>query len=193
VRKLGERIWQKFHPVFGPDLKVGFETTFQKGAVPTDLDPLYEKSGLIHDPPSETVVRICEPARITGSCLDGEKAQILFVPVSRRGAIFRRLIFARKIGGDGHPRRWMTVARHGEIATFGFDSWNSKNQRYLTLAYPGEGDEFVQTYVKIQDENVNGGFVYLELGAWDDEVQVLFTARRVNEDEAPKLLKNLEV
>ena len=192
MRKLGERIWQKFHPIFGPDLKVGFETTFPKGAVPVDLDPLYRRSGLVHDPPSETIVRICEPARITGSCCDGgEKAQVLFVPVPQRGAIFRRLVFARKIGEDGHPRKWMIVARHGEIATFGFDSWNSKNQRYLALAYPGEGSEFVPTYIKIQD--VNGGFVYLELGAYDDEVQVLFTACRVNEGKVPKLLKNLEV
>ncbi|MEK7195382.1 MAG: hypothetical protein AAB655_01665, partial [Patescibacteria group bacterium] len=181
----------KFHPIFGPDLKVGFETTFPKGAEPKDLDPLYGRNGLIHDPPSETVVRIYEPARVTGSCLDGEMAQILFVPVSQKGSVFRRLVFARKIGDDGHPRRWMIVARHGEIATFGFDSWNSKNQRYLALAYPGEGSEFVPTYIKIQD--VNGGFVYLELGAYDDEVQVLFTARRVNENAVPKLLKNLEV
>lgn len=186
---MSERDWNKFHPIFGPDLKVGFETTFLRGAAPTDLDPLYRKSGLIHDPPSETIVRVYEPARITG--VDDKKTQVLFVPVPQRGSIFRRLVFARKIGDDGHPRRWMTVARHGEIATFGFDSWNSKNRRYLALAYPGEGSEFVQTYVKIQD--ANGGFVYLELGAYDDEVQVLFTASRVNEGKVPKLLKNLEV
>ena len=187
---MGERIWQKFHPIFGSDLKVGFETTFPKGAV-LELDPLYKKSGLVHEPPSETIVRIYEPARVTGSCLDGKRAQVLFVPVSQKGSVFRRLVFSRKIGDDGHPRRWMTVARHGEIATFGFDSWNSKDQRYLTLAYPGEDGEFQSVYVKIKD--VDGSFIYLEFGAWDDEVQVLFTAHRVNENAVPKLLKNLEV
>ncbi len=184
---MGERVWNKFHPIFGPDLKVGFETTFQRGAEPKDLDPLYRKSGLIHDPPSETVVRICEPARITGSCCDGDKkAQILFVPVSQKGFLFRRLVFARKIEGSGQARRWMVVARHGEIATFGFDSWNSKSQHYLELAYPGEGGEFAPTFIKIRD--ADGSFVYLELGAWDDEVQVLFSAERVDEKMAPKLL-----
>lgn len=181
---MGERVWQKFHPVFGPDLKVGFETTFPKKAV-LDLDLLYEKSGLIHKPPNETTVRVYEPARVKGSCLDGREAQVLFVPVPQKGALFRRLVFARKIEKD-QPRRWMVAARHEEVAPFGFDSWNSKNQRYLALAYPGKDGEFTPTYVKIQ--NIGGGFVYLELWAWDDEVQVLFQARRVNEDSVPKHL-----
>ena len=183
---MGERIWQKFHQIFGSDLKVGFETTFPKGAEPKDLDPLYRKSGLIHDPPSETIARVYEPARVTGSCCDGTDMNILFVPVPQKGSIFRRLVFARKIVDDGHPRRWMTVARHGEVSTFGFDSWNSKNQRYLALAYPGVDGFFAPTYIKIQ--NVDGSFVYLKIGAYDDEVQVLFTASRVNVSKVPKLL-----
>ncbi|MDO8443441.1 MAG: hypothetical protein Q7S78_00375 [Candidatus Azambacteria bacterium] len=69
---------------------------------------------------------------------------------------------------------------------FGFDSWNSRNQRYLALAYP-EQEEFTPVYVKIQNVGT-GGFVYLELWAYDDGVQVLFTARRVNEDTVPEHL-----
>lgn len=188
---MSERVWNKFHPVFGPDLKVGFETTFPRGAV-LDLDPLYEKNELIHKSLNEPLIRVYEPARVMGSCCDGRMANVLFVPVPQKGALFRRLVFARKIDRvTRQARRWMIVARHGEITTFGFDSWNSKNQRYLALAYPGEGGEFVPTYMKIKD--VNGGFVYLELGAYDDEVQVLFTAIRVEERKVPKLLKNLEV
>ena len=182
---MGERVWQKFHPIFGPDLKVGFETTFPRGAV-LELDSLYEKSGLIHKPSNETTMRIYEPARVFCSCRDGRMAQVLFVPVSQKGELFRRLVFARKIE-KGQPRRWTVFARHGEVAPFGFDSWNSKNQRYLALAYPGEDDEFVPTFVKIQDIDC-GGFVYLELWAYDDEVQILFTARRVNEDAVPEHL-----
>lgn len=184
MKKLSERVWQKFHPVFGPDLKVGFETTFPRGAV-LELDPLYENSGLIHKPPNETTMRIYEPARVIGSCCDGRAVDVLFVPVSQKGSIFRRLMFARKMI-YGQARRWMVVARHGEIATFGFDSWNSKNQRYLSLAYPDQ-EEFTPTFVKIQNIGI-GGFVYLELWAYDDEVQTLFTARRVNEDAVPEHL-----
>lgn len=183
---MGERIWQKFHPVFGPDLKVGFETTFPKGAA-LDLDPLYEKSDLIHKPPNEKTMRVYEPARVFCSCLDGRQAQVLFVPVSQKGALFRRLVFARKIeSATQEPRRWMVAARHGEAVHFGFDSWNSKNQRYLALAYPGPDDEFMPTFVKIQ--NVGGEFIYLEFWVDDDEMQVLFTARRANEDAVPKHL-----
>ena len=193
---MGERVWQKFHPIFGPDLKVGFETTFPKGTALNDLDPLYEKSELIHKPSNETTVRVYEPARVFCSCFDGRQAQVLFVPVPQKGALFRRLVFARKIE-KGQPRRWMVVARHEEAVPFGFDSWNSKNQRYLALAYPGD-EEFTLTYVKAQVfeeekeegfiRDVSGEFVYLELWVDDDEVQVLFSARRVNEDAVPKHL-----
>lgn len=184
---MSERIWNKFHPIFGPDLKVGFETTFPKGAV-LDLDPLYRRSGLVHEPPKEKVVRIYDPARVMGSCCDGgKKAQILFVPVSRKGALFRRLVFARKIGDDRRPFVWLTFGRHAEVTPFGFDSWNSRDQRYLALAYPGADGEFAPTFVKIQD--VNRGFVYLKLGAYDDEVQVLFSADRVDENIVPKHLR----
>ncbi len=183
---MGERVWTKFHSIFGPDLKVGFETTFPKGAEPKDLDPLYKKSGLIHNPPNERVMRVYEPARVMGSCCDGRAADILFVPVSRKGAIFRRLMFARKIEGDGRARRWMVAGRHGEAVPFGFDFWNSMSQRYLALAYPDQ-EEFTPTFVKIQNVGT-GGFVYLELWAWDDEVQLIITARRVNEDTVPEHL-----
>jgi len=188
VGQLGERIWQKFHPLFGPDLKVGFETTFPKGALPVDLDPLYEKSGLVHKPPNEKTARVYEPARVFCSCCEGRLAQVLFVPVSQKGALFRRLMFTRKIE-NGQPRRWTVAARHGEVAPFGFDSWNSKSQKYLALAYPGttDNDTFAPAYVKIQNIGC-GGFVYLELWAWDDEVQVLFHARRVNEGDVPEHL-----
>ncbi|MFH1392998.1 MAG: hypothetical protein ABIG73_01265 [Patescibacteria group bacterium] len=186
VKKLNKRVWNKFHSIFGPDLKVGFETTFPKGAV-LNLDPLYEKSGLVHKPPKENVVRVYEPARVSGSCCNGgEKAQILFAPVSQKGARYRRLVFTRKIGDDGQPRRWMTFGRHAEVTPFGFDFWNTKNQKYLALAYPGPSGEFTPTFVKIG--SADGDFIYLELGAWDDEVQVLFTADRVNEDAVPKHL-----
>ena len=190
MKKLGDRlrdrIWQKFHPLFGPDLKIGFETTFPKGTV-LNLDPLYREHGLVHDPPKEKVVRIYEPARVSGSCCNSEKAQILFVPVSQKGVRYRRLVFARKIGDDRQSCRWMIFGRHAEVTPFGFDSWNSKNQRYLALAYPGADGEFAPTFVKIQD--VNRGFVYLKLGAYDDEVQVLFSADRVDENIVPEHLR----
>ncbi len=140
-----EKIWNKFHPLFGPDLKVGFETTFPRTAV-LDLVPLYKESGLIHEPPtSETVKRIYEPAiKVVGSCLDGEAAQVFFEPVSPTESLFRRLVFARKFEHSAQkPRRWMIVARHGEVSHFGFDSWNSKSQRYLSLAYTGLEENFI--------------------------------------------------
>lgn len=181
---MGEKVWNKFHPVFGPDLKVGFETTFPRGAI-LELDPLYEKSGLVYKPPNEKIVRVYEPAKVMGSCCEGRMVNILFVPVvPQRGTLFRRLMFTRKIE-KGQPRRWITMARHEEAAPFGFDSWNSKNPKYLTLAYPDQ-EEFVPVYVKIQ--NIDGNFVYLELSANDDEAQVLFSASRVNENMVPKHL-----
>jgi len=184
-----ERIWNKFHPLFGPDLKVGFETTFRKEVV-LDLDPLYEKNGLIHDPPNETVKRVYEPAvKVLGSCLDGEAAQVFFEPVLSAESLFRRLVFMRKIKFSSQgPKQWMVAARHGEVSHFGFDSWNSKDQRYLSLAYMGLNEEFIPVYVKIQDNGGKGGFIYLEVWAWDVESQVLVQARRVDESEAPGLL-----
>ena len=182
-----ERIWNKFHALFGPDLKVGFETTFPKEVV-LSLDPLYWESGLVHNPLSEPIKRVYEPAvKILGDCRNGEAVQVFFEPVLPADSLFRRLVFARKVSHHTQkPRHWTVAARHGEFTHFGFDSWNSRNERYLSLAYTGLSEQFVPVYVKIQD---NEGFVYLEMWAWDDELQVLVQARRVSESEAPESLK----
>ena len=187
---MGKR-WNKFHPLFGPDLKVGFETTFPKAAF-LDLDPLYEKSGLIHDPPNETFKRIYEPAiEILGSCKDGDAAQVFFEPALLDGVLFKRLVFTRKINHrSGKPRRWMAAARHGELFNFGFDSWNSREERYLSLAYPGLNEQFIPVYVKIQDGK-EGSFLYLEVWSWDDNNQVVVQARRVLGEEIPGSLTKL--
>ncbi len=184
-----ERIWNKFHPLFGPNLKVGFETTFRKEVVILSLDPLYEKSGLVHDSPKESVKRIYEPAiEVRGSCVDGDAAQVFFEPVSPTESFFRRLVFARKFKHSAQkPRRWMMAARFGEVVPFGFDSWNSKSQRYLALAYPGLNEEFVPVYVKIQNGK-EGSFIYLEVWAWDKDDKVVVQGRRVNEEETPESL-----
>jgi len=191
-----DKIWQKFHPLFGPDLKVGFETTFPKEAV-LNLDPLYEKSGLIHDSPKESVKRIYEPAiKVFGSCLDGEAAQVFFEPVSPNGSLFRRLVFARKTDVYiGKPKWWIVAARHGEITTFGFDSWNSKNEKYLSLAYPGieAGGQFIPVYFKARNRmDEDEGCVYLQMWAFDEGKgrRVIAQARRVRETEVPESLKN---
>ncbi len=183
-----ERIWNKFHPLFGPDLKVGFETTFPKEAV-LNLDPLYEKSGLIHDSAKESVKRVYEPAiKVLESCLDGGAAQVFFEPVLSDGSLFRRLVFARKINHSTQkPRPWMVAARHGEVSHFGFDSWNSRNEKYLSLAYPGINEQFIPVYVKIQDGKE--GFIYLEIWAWDEDGEkIVVQGRRVAENRVPKSL-----
>ena len=184
--------WNKFHPIFEPGLKVGFETTFP-GATDLDKHPflLYKKLGLIHDPPNESVKRVYEPAvKILGSCLDSNAAQVFFKPASLDGALFRRLVFARKIDHrSGKPRRCMMAARHGELFHFGFDSWNSRSERYLYLAYPGLEESFIPVYVKIQDGK-EGSFIYLEVWAWDEGEgkNVVVQARRISEKEAPESL-----
>ncbi len=113
----GEKMWGKFHAIFGADLKVGFETTFLKEVI-LNLNPLYEKSGLIHTSIKELVkrVRVYEPAiEVRGSCVDGEAAQVFFEPVSSDGSLFRRLVFARKIEQSKQkPRGWRGGARDGE-------------------------------------------------------------------------------
>lgn len=186
------KIWNKFHPLFGPDLKVGLETTFPKAAS-LDLDPLYEKSGLVHNSPSEQTVRVYEPAvKVLGSCLDGEAAQIFFEPALLDGVLRRRLVFARKIDSSGKPRRRMVAARHNELFDFGFDSWNSRSERYLLLAYPGLNEQFIPVYVKIQNgkEEKEEESVFLEVWAWDEcGKNVVVQARRVvSEEEVPKSL-----
>lgn len=186
-----ERIWNKFHPLFGSDLKVGFETTFSKEVI-LSLDPLYEKSGLVHNSPSEQTIRVYEPAiKVLGSCKDGEAAQIFFEPALPDGALYKRLVFTRKLDHrSGKPRQWMAAARHGEITHFGFDSWNSKDQKYLSLAYPGLSEEFVPVFVKIRDGKE--GFVYLEVWSWSQNWekggrdQIVVQGRRVNEEETPE-------
>jgi len=192
VKKLGERVWQKFHPIFGPDLKVGFETTFPRDKV-LDLDPLYKRGGLIHDPENRPIKRIYEPAvKVLGSCVDGDAAQVFFEPVPRAGSLFRRLVFARKIEHSAQEsRRWMVAARHGEVEHFGFDSWNSRNEKYLSLAYTGLEKSFIPVYVKIQngkEGEEKKEFVYLEVWAWDEDGKVVVQGRRVNEEETPKSL-----
>lgn len=188
---MGERIWNKFHTLFGPDLKVGFETTFIKEVV-LNLDPLYEKSGLIHGSAKESVKRVYEPAKVLGSCKDSDAAQVFFEPVSQTGSLFRRLVFFRKIYPQ-KPRPWIVAARHGEVSHFGFDSWNSKNQRYLSLAYPGVSEEFVPVYVKIQDGKEGKGeeIVFMEVWAWNMVGMagtVVVQGRRVNKEETPESL-----
>ncbi|MCX6813344.1 MAG: hypothetical protein NTV77_02610 [Candidatus Azambacteria bacterium] len=181
-----ERVWNKFHTLFGPDLKVGFETTFTKEVV-LNLNMLYWKSGLIHNSPSETVKRVYEPAvKVLGSCKDGEAVQVFFEPVSPVEALFRRLVFFRKAYPQ-KPRPWVVAARHGEVEHFGFDSWNSKDQKYLSLAYPGVSGEFAPVYVKIQDGKEDG-FVYLEVWAWSEDGKVVVQGRRVGKSETPESL-----
>lgn len=181
------KIWHKFHPLFGSYLKVGFETTFPKGTA-LNLGSLYEKSGLIHDPPNEKVVRVYEPAtKILGSCLDGDATQVFFEPVSPANSLFRRLMFFRNTDPK-KPRHWMIAARFNETSHFGFDSWNTRNERYLPLAYPSEGvdGQFIPVYFKIQTEG--GDFVYLEVWSWNEKSNVVIQARRVSEKEAPEHL-----
>jgi len=186
VKKLGERDWRKFHPIFGADFKVAFETTFRKEAI-LNLGPFYGENGLIHNLPNETVKRIYEPAvQILGSCKDGEAVQVFFEPVLPVESLFRRLVFFRKIYPQ-KPRPWMVAARHGEVSHFGFDSWNSKDQKYLSLAYPGISEQFIPVYVKIQNGK-EGSFIYLEVWAWDEDGKVVVQGRRVNEEETPKSL-----
>jgi len=184
---MGKMIWNKFHALYGADLKVGFETTFPRTVV-LNLYPLYKKSGLIHNHDKEPIKRIYGPAvKILGDCRNGEAAQVFFEPVSQAGLLFRRLVFARKIEHfTQKPRRWMVAARHGEPIHFGFDSWNSRNERYLPLAYPGKSSQFVPVYFKIQTEG--GDFVFLEIWAWDDSGKVVVQGRRVSEKEAPESL-----
>lgn len=183
---MARRIWNKFHPLFGPDLKVGFATTFRKKVV-LSLNPLYERSGLIHKPHDESVKRVYEPAiKVLGSCKDGEVAQVFFKPVSPVESLFRRLVFFRKIYSQ-KPCPWMVAARYGEVSHFGFDSWNSRNEKYLSLAYPGINKQFIPVYVKIQDGKE--GFIYLEIWAWDEDgKKIVVQGRRVAENRVPKSL-----
>ncbi len=189
----GEKMWGKFHAIFGADLKVGFETTFLKEVI-LNLNPLYEKSGLIHTSIKELVkrVRVYEPAiEVRGSCVDGEAAQVFFEPVSQTSSLFRRLVFARKVSHHTQkPRCWMVAARHGEVSHFGFDSWNSRGQRYLSLVYSGTS-EFVPVYIKIQDGK-EGSFIYLEVWAWNDGGKIVVQGRRVEANEVPELLHSVK-
>ena len=186
-----EKRWNKFHPLFGPDLKVGLETTFPKGVTLNGVEQFYVKSGLVHDPPNKPIIRIYEPAtEVLGSCKDGEAAQVFFEPVPSDGSLFRRLVFSRKVDHDTQrPRCWMVAARHGELFHFGFDSQNSRSEKYLSLAYTGLEKGFIPVYVKIQEKGGEGGFVYLEVWAWDEESgKVVVQARRVSEQEVPRSL-----
>jgi len=184
--------WNKFHPLFGPDLKVGFETTFPKTADLSNLNPLYSKSGLVYEKPNESVIRIYEPAtEIQGSCLDGEAAQVFFEPVPSNDSFFRRLVFARRVRHRYRARKWqplwMVAARHDEPIPFGFDALYSVNGRYLSLAYPGLEEQFVPVYLKIQDRK--GEFVYLEVWAWDErDNKVVVQGRRLTESLVPDIL-----
>ena len=189
--EMKERIWNKFHPLFGPDLKVGFETTFPRTVNLDGIEQFYVKSGLVHDPPDEPIIRIYEPAtEILGSCKDGEAAQVFFEPISLNSSLFRRLVFARKVDHrTKKPRHWMVVARHGELFHFGFDSHNSRSEKYLSLAYMGLEESFIPVYVKIQEKGGEGGFVYLEVWAWDEKGgRVAVQARRVSKEEVPQSL-----
>lgn len=177
------KFWGKFHPLFESDLKVGFETTFPRGGV-KDIDPSYKINGLIHDSAKEPVVRIYEPAvAIIGSCKSSAVAHIYFEPISSDKAKYRRLVFTRNVSRrTKKPWNRIVAARHGEIEHFGFDSWNSKDERYLSLAYPG--NSFIPVYFKIQ----GNGFAYVEVYAWEKDGKVIIQGRRIVEESAPKVL-----
>lgn len=191
---MGEKIWNKFHPLFGADLKVGIETTLSRSSI-VSLEGFYATKGMLHQPGNEPIKRLYEPAtEIVGSCFDGETAQVSFNLKPLRH-LYRRLVFARKIDHETQkPRLWMLAARHAEIATFGFDSWNSKDQRYLSLAYPGKNPDgqFTPVYFKIQNgkEEKEKSFIYLEVWGLDDEVTFIVTARRIDEHDAPAHLRS---
>ncbi len=188
-----DKKYHKFYPIFGHYLKVGFETTFPKEAPLFNLDPSYGKNGLIHDSPEEKVKRVYEPAfDIVGSCEHDKVAQVSFKPINSAEAKFRRLIFTRK-RKENKPWCWMLAARHGEFDHFGFDSWNSRDERYLPLAYPGTAKYFIPTYFKIQH---NGEFVYVEIMAWgvgdeEESGKVVIQGKRVAKNKVPKTLHSV--
>ena len=192
---MAEKTWSKFHPLFGSDLKVGFETTFPRDAVLglDSLDSLYARNNLVYDPGSGPIKRIYEPVtKIVGSCVDGDVALVFFEPVSQTGSLFRRLVFARKVEAQG-PRYWMVAARHGEVSHFGFDSWNSKDQRYLALGY-GIDEQFIPTFFKVygNEESKEDGkaSTYLKVWAFDDGPQIVVTSKKINEKDAPEHLRS---
>ncbi len=179
-----ERIWHKFHPLYGSNLRVGFETTFPKTADLSNLNPLYSKSGLVYEKPNESVIRIYEPAtNIIGSCEKDEMAQVFFESVSPK-PLFQRLVFFKR------PQKWMIAARHDEPSHFGFNSHNNRNRNgtYLALAYPGLSKIFSPVFIKIQN---GGDFIYLGIWAWNEDKKTVVWARKIDkrsEDWIPKPL-----
>ncbi len=81
----------------------------------------------------------------------------------------------------------MIAGRHGEAVPFGFEAANSQSDRYLSLAFPGKtpSGEFLPAYIKMR---AGKGFEYIELWAWTLGDKVVVQSRKVNEDEAPKVL-----
>lgn len=186
-----EGIWQKFHPLYEADLKVGLETVFSRSSI-VSLEGFYAAKGMLHQSNNEPIKRLYEPAtKIVGSCVDNGPAAQVFFTLKPLRHLYRRLVFSRKLDESQKPRLWMVAARHGEIASFGFDSWNSKDPRYLALAYPGKNPDgqFTPVYFKIQRKEEEKSFIYLEVWSLDDEAQALVCARRIDEKDAPEHLR----
>lgn len=173
--------WAKFHPVFGPDLKVALESTF-----PRDFGPKYNFDvrsvsqsfdvpfpplvrlieQLVHANPSETIRRVYHPA-VTETT--EKRTGVTFVPwILPEGEAFKRLVFRRK-ERDRKYRFSMFCARFDEHFAFGFSSINSTNQGYVSLAYPGKNPEFKPVFVKIWERGKETAPTYLKIEAKDSE------------------------
>lgn len=178
--------WNKFHPLFGADLKVGFKTLLPSSAVLENVGE-YERRWLVHRNPQESVQLIYEPAFADISENSSRQSVVIFSPIAFPDALRRKLEFRRKNDRRTQlPRRWMVAGRHDEDFPFGFSSFFSEDSTYLSLSYPSVTGEFIPVYFKIEDKD--GRFVYYKVTAHDDENRVCVSGIVCDEAEAPENL-----
>lgn len=176
---------EKFHSIFGADLRVALEATFDPHV---NIEPVGEVyPNLLHVSPF--VKRVYYPAISDGDMLCSLSGQVVFIPwVNEEEVQYHRLVlWAQSIDGKNF---WMRFGRFGELESFTF---NDVNKPYIHLDFFSlRRDEFIPLYMRARNrffsENGLPEIINFVLEAEITEDSVALNLRRVDEAALPSHL-----
>ena len=160
--------WRKWHAVDDGGLQVALETTLPAGAEPEyaggldfppdedleECDMIYRAKAVLSRiggvPDSkETVDRHYHPRIGPVADLRKPVRKVAF-KVHIKNGLFKRIALRRHADHGERPAE-MWCGRASEKEAFGFNTQGSKNQFFVTLAYPGLKQEFEPLFIKVAE------------------------------------------
>lgn len=173
--------WRKWHAV-DDSLQVALETTLPAGAVAEysgsvlgimemSEDMIYRAKTVpsrIGDLPDgkETVDRHYHPRIGSAANLQKPTRKVAF-KIHIKNGLFRRISLRRHADRGERPAE-MWCGRASEKEAFGFNTQGSKNQFFVTLAYPGLKPEFEPVFIKVCEVGDRLLPYYLRVDVHDD-------------------------